>query len=52
MNVPWIISGSGIIKGRLIEQPVTISDTAPTIARILGIQPPVLLDRTARAGGL
>jgi hypothetical protein len=40
MTVPWIISGPGILKGRLIEQPVSILDTAPTIARILGIVPP------------
>jgi hypothetical protein len=40
MNVPWIISGPGILKGRIIEQPVSIRDTAPTIARILGLEAP------------
>ena len=40
MIVPWMISGPGVLKGRLIEQPVSITDTAPTIARILGIEPP------------
>ena len=40
MNVPWIIAGPGVVKDRLIEQPVSIVDTAPTIARILGVDPP------------
>jgi hypothetical protein len=40
MNVPWIIAGPGVVKDRLIIQPVSIVDTAPTIARILGIEPP------------
>jgi len=40
VEVPWIISGPGIIKDKLIEQPVNIFDTAPTIALILGLEPP------------
>lgn len=40
VEVPWIISGPGIIRDKLIEQPVNIFDTAPTIALILGLEPP------------
>jgi len=40
VEVPWIISGPGIIRDKLIEQPVNIFDTAPTIALVLGIEPP------------
>ena len=40
VEVPWIISGPGIIRNRIIEQPVNILDTAPTIALILGLEPP------------
>ncbi len=39
MLIPWIAAGPGIRAGRSIDAPVSLSDTAPTIARLLGIQP-------------
>jgi len=41
IEVPWIISGPGIRKNVLIETPNDLTNTAPTIARILGIKTPV-----------
>jgi len=40
IEVPWIIMGPGIIRGRMLRQPVNLSDTSPTIARVLGLEPP------------
>jgi hypothetical protein len=40
IEVPWIISGPGIINDRMIEQPVNTLDTAPTVAYILGLHQP------------
>lgn len=39
MLIPWVISGPGIRQSYEIEQPVSLLDTAPTLAKILGIQP-------------
>jgi len=41
IEVPWIISGPGIKKNMLLETPNDLANTAPTIARILGIKTPV-----------
>jgi hypothetical protein len=41
IEVPWIISGPGIKKNMLLEIPNDLANTAPTIARILGIKTPV-----------
>jgi hypothetical protein len=41
IEVPWIISGPGIRKNVLLETPNNLTNTAPTIARILGIKTPV-----------
>ena len=42
MTIPWIIGGAGVKKGHIIERPVSLLDTAPTIAHLMGIpQPPV-----------
>ncbi len=41
IEVPWIISGPGIRKNVLFETPNDLANTAPTIARILGIKTPV-----------
>jgi len=38
--IPWIISGSGIPSGFELNEPVSIIDTAPTIAELLGISQP------------
>ncbi|MEI8046978.1 MAG: alkaline phosphatase family protein [Bacteroidota bacterium] len=40
IEVPWIVSGAGIKKGMLLETPNDLANTAPTIARILGIKIP------------
>ena len=39
MTVPWIVWGERIKKGHAIQQQVTLLDTAPTIAAIMGIAP-------------
>jgi arylsulfatase A-like enzyme len=36
--VPWIAAGPGIRQGMAIDAPVSLLDTAPTIARLLGLQ--------------
>jgi len=40
IEVPWIISGPGIKKGMLLESPNDLTNTAPTIAKILGLKVP------------
>jgi len=39
MTVPWIVAGPGIRCGYEIKTPVSLLDTAPTLARVLGITP-------------
>lgn len=39
MTIPWIAAGPGIKRGHVITQPVSLLDTAPTVARLLGIAP-------------
>ena len=39
MTVPWMIAGPHIRRGYAIETPVSLLDTAPTLARVLGIAP-------------
>ncbi len=41
LEVPWIISGPGIKKNTLLETPNDLMNTAPTIARMLGLKIPV-----------
>lgn len=40
IEVPWIISGPGIKKNMLLETPNDLANTAPTIAKILGLKLP------------
>lgn len=40
MNIPWIIAGPRIAAGARISVPVSLLDTAPTIAHVLGIPAP------------
>lgn len=35
-TIPWVVSGTGIAHGRIVEE-VRIFDTAPTVARLLGV---------------
>jgi predicted AlkP superfamily pyrophosphatase or phosphodiesterase len=37
MTIPWLIAGPGIRRGHTLQQRVHITDTAATIARLLGI---------------
>lgn len=40
MTIPWMIGGAGVKPGHVIGQPVSLLDTAPTIAHLLGIPRP------------
>lgn len=37
MTIPWIVAGPRVKEGYSIQSPVSLLDTAPTIARLLGI---------------
>lgn len=39
MTIPWMVARPGIRRGYEIETPVSLLDTAPTLARVLGITP-------------
>ena len=39
MTIPWLAAGPGIKAGYDIQTPVSLLDTAPTAAHILGIAP-------------
>lgn len=39
MLIPWLVSGPGIRTGHEIRSPISLLDTAPTLARLLGIAP-------------
>ena len=39
MTIPWIVCGPGIRAGRALQTPVSLLDTAPTLARLLGVKP-------------
>jgi arylsulfatase A-like enzyme len=38
LEVPWMIAGPGVKKGELTV-PVNSLDTAPTVAKVMGIAP-------------
>ena len=40
LEIPWILHGPGVAKNHEIRGPVNTYDTAPTVLRALGIQPP------------
>jgi predicted AlkP superfamily pyrophosphatase or phosphodiesterase len=40
IEIPWIIAGPGIARGKQIQSPLATYDTAATAAYILGLQPP------------
>jgi predicted AlkP superfamily pyrophosphatase or phosphodiesterase len=40
INVPWIIAGPGVAKGRELTDLVNSLDTAPTIAQLMKLKPP------------
>ena len=39
MTIPWMVAGPGIRRDYEIQSPVTLLETAPTLARILAIEP-------------
>jgi predicted AlkP superfamily pyrophosphatase or phosphodiesterase len=39
MTIPWLISGPGIRQNHAIQAAVSLLDTAPTLARLLGLRP-------------
>jgi predicted AlkP superfamily pyrophosphatase or phosphodiesterase len=39
MTVPWIACGPGVRSGHRIAAPVSVLDTAPTIAALMGVPP-------------
>lgn len=56
MSVPWVVAGPGVRAGHRITAPVSLLDTAPTVARLLGVAAPAawegrcpeeILERTA-----
>ncbi len=40
IEIPWIVQGPGVARGREIKTPVNIYDTAATIAHFLALKPP------------
>jgi hypothetical protein len=38
--IPWIIAGPGIVRGAVIRDPIVTTDTAATIAALLGVERP------------
>jgi len=39
-TVPWIVSGAGIVQGAEIPNGISVAQTSPTIAALLGIASP------------
>ena len=39
MTIPWIVAGPGIRRGHTIRSAVSLMDTAPTLARVLNLDP-------------
>ncbi|MCB9452643.1 MAG: alkaline phosphatase family protein [Anaerolineaceae bacterium] len=39
MTIPWFITGAGVRENYQIQQPVSLLDTAPTTAYLLGVPP-------------
>ena len=39
MTIPWIVAGPGIRSNYALPNPVSLLDTAPTLARLLNIPP-------------
>jgi len=40
MTISWLIGGARVKKGYLIQRPVSLLDTSPTIAHLMGIPQP------------
>ena len=37
MTIPWVVAGPGLRAGYALQAPVSLLDTAPTLARLLGL---------------
>jgi predicted AlkP superfamily pyrophosphatase or phosphodiesterase len=44
MTIPWMISGPGVRRGGQLDIPVSLLDTAPTLAHLLGLPVPASWD--------
>jgi predicted AlkP superfamily pyrophosphatase or phosphodiesterase len=42
LEIPWIARGAGIVRGLALDGPVSTTDTAPTIAALLGLPLPIV----------
>lgn len=40
MTIPWVAAGPGVRAGHPIAAPVSLLDTAPAVARLLGVAAP------------
>lgn len=49
MTIPWLLAGPTIRKGYEIAEPVSLLDTAPTLARVLGLAAPAAWEGRAVA---
>ena len=38
IEVPWVMTGPGVIKGKEVKEPIIVYDLAPTVAWALGIK--------------
>lgn len=52
MTIPWMIGGAGVRRGLAIQQPVSLLDTAPTVAHLLGLTPPAAWEGAVVADAL
>ncbi len=39
MTIPWLVWGDTIRQGHVIQENVSLLNTAPTVARLVGIEP-------------
>ena len=39
MTIPWLLAGPGIRAGHALQTPVSLLDSAPTLARLLNVKP-------------
>ncbi len=42
LEIPWIARGAGIVHGLVLKGPVSTTDTAPTVAALLGLPAPIV----------
>jgi arylsulfatase A-like enzyme len=41
MTIPWILSGPRVRSGSTLDAPVSLLDSAPTVAHLLGLPAPL-----------